>query len=116
MTLGEKIRALRESLELTQTDLAKRVGITKQLLYKYENEIITNIPQNKVERLAIALHTSPTYLMGWTEKVAHEQPEFFHVTDHEKSVIIAYRQNPQFQAAIDTMLGIADEKKNHLEA
>lgn len=40
----------------------------------------------------------------------------FHVTDHEKAVIIAYRQNPQFQAAIDTMLGIADEKKNHLEA
>ena len=67
MTLGERIRKLREEKLLSQTELAKMVGITKQSLYKYESSIITNIPSSKIESIAQKLETTPAYLMGWED-------------------------------------------------
>ena len=68
MTIGERIRTKRKEYHISQTDLANRVGITKQSLYKYEKGIITNIPSDTIERLASALHCTPAYIMGWDEK------------------------------------------------
>ena len=52
MSIGERIRNKRESLNISQTDLAMRVGISKQTLYKYENDIIENIPKSVIEKLS----------------------------------------------------------------
>lgn len=68
MTIGDRIRILREQIDISQVDLASSVGITKQTLYKYENNIILNIPSNKIELLAIHLNSNPAYLMGWEEQ------------------------------------------------
>ena len=71
MTIGRRIKITRERLGLTQEDVAKVVGVAIQTIFKYENEIVTNIPLDKLERIAEALHTTPAYLMGWekdTEK------------------------------------------------
>ena len=53
---------------MTQTDLAEAASTTKQNIYKYENGIITNIPSDKIEAISAAMHTTPAYLMGWTEE------------------------------------------------
>lgn len=66
MTIGEKIKYLREKNGLTQPDLAKKIHTTKQTIFKYENSI-TNIPSDKIEALAQALDVTPAYLMGWDE-------------------------------------------------
>jgi transcriptional regulator with XRE-family HTH domain len=68
MTKGERIRAKREELGISQTDLANSVGISKQTLYKYENDIVTNIPSDIIEKLANKLNCSPAYIMGWDLK------------------------------------------------
>lgn len=68
MTKGEKIKSLRKELGITQVELAKRIGVSKQTLYKYENDIITNIPSPKIELIASALQTSEGYIMGWKPK------------------------------------------------
>lgn len=65
MTVGERIRSERENLKISQTDLAKRIGISKQTLYKYETNIVTNIPYNIIENIANILNISPVMLMGW---------------------------------------------------
>lgn len=67
MTIGQRIRAKREASGINQTDFAKTVGISKQTLYKYENDIITNIPSDVIEKIAFYLHCSPSFLMGWTD-------------------------------------------------
>ena len=67
MKIGERIKHRREELGIAQTWLAEQIGTSKQNLYKYENGIITNIPADKVEAIAKALHTTPAYLMGWSE-------------------------------------------------
>ena len=105
MTKGDKIRALRESLDISQVDLAKRVGISKQLLYKYEIGKITNIPQDNVEKLAKALGTSPAYLLGWNE---HVGADFLSLSEHEQKLVSAYREHPDRQNAVDILLGIAE--------
>lgn len=67
MTLGEKIKNKRIEQRLTLEMLAKKVGISRQTISKYELGNITNIPSDKIEALAKALHTTPAYLMGWEE-------------------------------------------------
>lgn len=66
MITGERLKELRIKANRTQTDFAADCGISKQLLYKYENSIITNIPTDRIELFARELGTTPAYLMGWT--------------------------------------------------
>lgn len=65
MTIGKKIRSLRHMRGMTQEDLAKASNTSKQNIYKYESGIITNIPTERVQLLAVALGVDPNYLMGW---------------------------------------------------
>ncbi len=76
MTIGEKIKTFREALDMTQEDLAKRIHVTKQTIFKYENGIITNIPMSKITMLAESLGTTPSELLGWgTESPDSYKPE-----------------------------------------
>lgn len=65
MTVGDRIKELRLKLGLSQVDFADKINVSKQTLYKYENNIITNIPSDKIEAAAKLGNISPSYLMGW---------------------------------------------------
>lgn len=74
MTIGERIKHIRVQEGIAQIELAKATKISKQNIYKYENNIITNIPSDKIELIAKALNTTPAYLMGW--EVESDQKKF----------------------------------------
>ena len=65
MTIGERIKEIRNKLDMSQVDFATKINVSKQTLYKYENNLITNIPSDKIEAVAKLGHVSPAYLMGW---------------------------------------------------
>ncbi len=65
MTVGERIKSLRTSLEMSQVEFADKINVSKQTLYKYENNIITNIPSDKIEAAAKIGNVTPAFLMGW---------------------------------------------------
>lgn len=65
MKIGEIIRRERIRNGLSQEDLAKSIGSTKQAIYKYESGIVSNIPMDKVETIANRLGVTPAYLTGW---------------------------------------------------
>ena len=67
MTIGEKIRAQREQSGMTQTELGKACGVTKQTIFKYEAGVVTNIPLDKLMLISDALNVSAAYLMGWED-------------------------------------------------
>lgn len=46
MTVGDRIRERREYLGISQIDLAKKIHVLKQTLYKYENCYKYSIRQN----------------------------------------------------------------------
>lgn len=68
MSIGKRIKEIRISKNITQDELALKIGTTKQTIYKYEKEIVTNIPSQKIELISNALNTTPDYLMGWSDK------------------------------------------------
>lgn len=55
--LGEKIFALRREKGLSQTDLAKKTGLTKRTISFYETEG-ENVPVQKLELIAKALNVT----------------------------------------------------------
>lgn len=67
MTVGENIKLAREAKGYTQEQLGALCGTTKQTIFKYENGIITNIPLDRLERIAAVLSVTPMSLMGWEE-------------------------------------------------
>lgn len=74
MTVGDRIRQVRQEQDVTQQELADYIGVSKQAVYKYENNIVTNIPTDKVDAIAKRLKVSPAYLMGWEEQPEHKKP------------------------------------------
>lgn len=68
MGLKENIKKKRLEHGLTLEELAKNVGVSRQTIQRYESGIISNIPSDKIELMAKALQTTPSYLMGWEEK------------------------------------------------
>ena len=98
MTVGERIKILREQLGMSQIDFATKLNVSKQNLYKYENNIITNIPSDKIEAAAKLCNVSPAYLMGWEdeEKIANS--------------LYALTVSPKLQQLVDVVTGMNPEQ------
>lgn len=61
MDFKERMKGKRNKIGMTLEDVAKVVGVSRQTIQKYESGIVANIPSDKIELLAKALHTSPAY-------------------------------------------------------
>ena len=72
MTIGEKIKCLRKSKQMSQEELARKLNTTKQAIYKYENNLVTNIPVEKIEILSEIFQVSPSYLTGWDRPTIYD--------------------------------------------
>ena len=68
--MAKRIKELRLSLGLTLEEVANQVGVGKSTVRKWETGIIANMKRDKIAALAKALHTTPGYLMGWTDEQA----------------------------------------------
>lgn len=98
MSLGSRIRYAREQRGLTLEEVAKQCGTTKQTIFKYENEIVTNIPYDKLERLSKALCVSPAFLFGWDEK--ENSPDERQLTEGEKALLELFNKVPEDKQAM----------------
>ena len=75
MSIGKIIKEKRYEKGMTLEEVAQKMNISRQTLSRYENNIITNIPADRIERLAKVLNCTPAYLMGWElEPVKEEKP------------------------------------------
>lgn len=77
MTTGERIRQLRIEHQMSQEELGAKVGVQKAAIYKYENGLVVNLKRSTIEKLALVLETTPTYLMGMedSEPNPNDRPE-----------------------------------------
>lgn len=75
MTFKERLRKKRQEAGLTQAELAKKVSVTYRTIQNYE--LGTRKPQTMkiVSDLAIALGTTPDYLLGTAETYVVEARE-----------------------------------------
>ena len=96
MEIGDRIRRRRESLGMTQDELARAAGYkSRSSINKIEVDG-RGLPQKKIVDIAKALKVTPSYLMGWEdEDVAtltafqEEAMEKFLMLDYEHQIVVS---------------------------
>lgn len=66
--IGEIIKELRMSKNMTLEELGNKIGVGKSTVRKWETGMIANMRRDKIQKIADALEVSPGYLMGWTDE------------------------------------------------
>lgn len=87
MGLKENLKKRRLELNLTLDEVSSKLLISKPTLQRYESGVISNIPSDKIEKLAAILETTPSSLMGWEEKNIDTKPK---LTEEEQSLLDNY--------------------------
>lgn len=98
MSIGSRIKKLREEKQMTLDEVARMCNTTRQTIYKYENEIVTKIPYDRIELLSKALGTTPSALFGWEEK--ESSPNELQLTEGEIALIKLLRRLPATEQPI----------------
>ena len=95
MKIGPILKEERLRNNLSQEEVAKAIGSTKQAVYKYETGIVTNIPMEKIAKMAQLFGVTPAYIMGWEEE--ENTPDEPKLSEGERLVLEAFRQIPEEQ-------------------
>ena len=83
--LDQRIKELRERSGLTQTELAKKMGVTRSSVNGWEMGV--SIPSiMKLVELAMFFHVSTDYLLGMENK---NRLDIDTLTDEERSIVYA---------------------------
>jgi transcriptional regulator with XRE-family HTH domain len=72
MEVGERIRQRREELNMTQGELAKKVGYTSRSSIAKIEANANGMLQSKLILFAKALQVTPAYIMGWEDILESE--------------------------------------------
>ena len=96
MPIGERIRQRREELGISQSELARRVGYkSRSSINKLEKDDKNGVSREQLYKIAQALKTTPSYLMGWeSEEVAsltamqEETMQKFLLLSYEHQIIV----------------------------
>lgn len=67
MTTGQNIKKYRLQRKMTLEELSKEIGVSTQAIFKYENDIVTNIPLERLELLCKVLKVKPQQLISWAD-------------------------------------------------
>ena len=90
MDVGERIKNRRKQLGLSAEQIAAELGVSPATVYRYESNEIMNMRIDKLEPIAKALHTSPAYLMGWSEETSSAAEDTNIVTIHYAGPVAAH--------------------------
>ena len=65
--IGNRIKYARDLRDVTLEDIAKKVGVAKSTIQRYETGKIATIKIPVVESIAIALNVNPAWIVGKSE-------------------------------------------------
>ncbi|WP_094607772.1 hypothetical protein SPSIL_008600 [Sporomusa silvacetica DSM 10669] len=101
MEFFERIRLRREELNMSQEELAKRLGYKSRSSINKIEIGENDIPQSKIKAFAEVLQTSPSYLMGWEDNSSAPKSSLPALTPKDERDIAK---------DLETMLGNLDDK------
>lgn len=70
--MGSLIKELRVKNNLTQDELADKLGVQKSAVSKWERGAVQNIKKDLIEEIAKIFNIRPSYLMGWDSSTIEE--------------------------------------------
>ena len=107
-TIGDRIKEKRLLNNVTQEELGKKAGVSKVTIHKYETNVITNIPSDRIKSIARALETTPAYLMGWENKVDNKDFEFVDLSNSVNIPVVGTIPAGFAMEAVENILGYID--------
>lgn len=117
MALGNRLKESRIRAGFTQEEVAAKLNVGKQTVHKYEAGIIGNVPSDNVETMAALYNVTPSYLMGWADKVdppAEKVPEEFFLAARKMGEIPEEQRRQIFtilDSTIDSFLAVKKAEK-----
>jgi transcriptional regulator with XRE-family HTH domain len=102
--VGERIRQRREELNMTQEELAKKVGYTSRSSVAKVEANANGMLQSKLILFANALQTTPAYLLGWEETPAQAKNDA--ITD----IILRLRSDEAFLDIVKTISSLEPDQ------
>ena len=102
---GNNIRFFRKKRGLTQSQLAERIGETRQTVYKYETGKVQTVPYHKLEKIASVLECTPAELMGWASRdySVHEEAAPY-LTEQETRLLGAWHQATDKERSVISLI------------
>lgn len=85
---GVRLRQLREDRGFSQAAFAKRLGVSKETIYRYENNI-QSPSLDRTKQMAVLLRTSIDYLVGLDNRYTVRFPA---LTPEQHKALIAFLQ------------------------
>lgn len=76
-TMGKRIQSQREDAGMTQDELGKKLGVSRQTICKWEAGNIRHFDRSYIAKMSEIFHCSPAWLMGMensTATVTYEAP------------------------------------------
>lgn len=73
-SLGDRIRKSRERYGMSQAELARRIGVSKQTMYQIESNKTPDPGALKVKAIADVLRVSTDYLLGREDEQGEREP------------------------------------------
>ena len=105
--IAQKLRELRIKSGLTADEVGKKIGKSGKTVNAWEHN--HGQPDAEILIALCDIYGVDDILDEFREH--KPQTVSFHLSDHEKEVIIAYRQKPHMQNAVDTLLGVTPEEE-----
>ena len=86
MTIGDKIKEIRQEQNLTQNELASKMGFTTKGAVSKIEASGDDITLKNIKKAASALNVHPNVLMGWDEKADNDLHTFLLDSDNKELV------------------------------
>lgn len=105
----ERLKELRQKSNLLQKDVAKAIHVGRSTYVKYENG--DSEPNMKtLVLLADFFNVTTDYILGRTNDKHFFKNKKFECSKKEQMLIKAYRSMPEYQLAVDIILGIKNDE------
>lgn len=106
MEVGERIKYRREQLNMTQDELAKKVGYTSRSSVAKVEANANGMVQSKLILFAEALQTTPAYLLGWEDETEYKKE------DAISDIFVRLRSDSKFLEATQMLYNLNEEQLN----
>ena len=105
MNIGERIKARRKELKMSADKLAEKIGKDRSTIFRYEKGDIENLPLDILEPIALALNTTPQYLMGWVSEEVHRK------NDVLANIVLTLRKDDELLSMVEALSKLDAEKR-----
>lgn len=126
MTIGDRIRIKRIEQNYSQSELAKRAGYSDRTAISKLENAGDDITMKQVKRVAQALDTTSTFLMGWENEhpaTVETEPGTAYVlplhgiNSEDRELLDRYHNlSPETRAAVDLLIKADQQKPKTLDS